>query len=436
MTDGAAPGRDRHNFSKLIGGSAFIFGCRVFGAATTFVAQVLLARWMGASELGIYALAFSWCILLATLSTGGFRLAAIRFIGEGLVRDGSGYIRGFVQRSRQFVMIVSTAVAAVGMVVLMALPAASAPASRFVFVVALLAMPLFALLNLYAGFANALSRFALSFLPTNVLRPLVFLAGILSLWLAGRSMDAGAAIVAQVIALALVAVGTLVYSQALFHRLVGDSDPIYETRLWVRTALPLLVAAMYTGYFPELMVIMVGAFVPSDELAVFHVSFRVAMLISFGLYAVDSFSGPRITALLTSGDRDELQVLVNRTTRLKFWGAVAAILVMVLAGRWILGIFGPEFVAGYPVLLVLATAQLAQAAGGTVTRLITMSGHQDKSLYVFGFATIIALVLVAALVPRYGLIGAATAVLIDTVVWVAWMRRLVIRYLAIRPSIM
>jgi len=436
MTDGAAPGRDRHNFSKLIGGSAFIFGCRVFGAATTFVAQILLARWMGASELGIYALAFSWCILLATLSTGGFRLSAIRFIGEGLVRDGSGYIRGFVQRSRQFVIIVSTVIAAVSMIVLMALPAASAPEPRFVFVVALLAMPLFALLNLYAGFANALSRFALSFLPTNVLRPLVFLAAILSLWLAGRSMDAGAAIVAQGIALALVAVGTLIYSQALFHRLVGDSNPIYETRLWIRTALPLLVAAMYTGYFPELMVIMVGAFVPSDELAVFHVSFRVAMLISFGLYAVDSFSGPRITALLTSGDRDELQVLVNRTTRLKFWGAVAAILVMVLAGRWILGIFGPEFVAGYPVLLMLATAQLAQAAGGTVTRLITMSGHQDKSLYVFGFATIIALVLVAALVPRYGLIGAATAVLIDTVVWVAWMRRLVIRYLAIRPSIM
>jgi len=436
MTDGAAPGRDRHNFSKLIGGSAFIFGCRVFGAATTFVAQILLARWMGASELGIYALAFSWCILLATLSTGGFRLSAIRFIGEGLVRDGSGYIRGFVQRSRQFVIIVSTVIAAVSMIVLMALPAASAPEPRFVFVVALLAMPLFALLNLYAGFANALSRFALSFLPTNVLRPLVFLAAILSLWLAGRSMDAGAAIVAQGIALALVAVGTLIYSQALFHRLVGDSNPIYETRLWIRTALPLLVAAMYTGYFPELMVIMVGAFVPSDELAVFHVSFRVAMLISFGLYAVDSFSGPRITALLTSGDRDELQVLVNRTTRLKFWGAVAAILVMVLAGRWILGIFGPEFVAGYPLLLMLATAQLAQAAGGTVTRLITMSGHQDKSLYVFGFATIIALVLVAALVPRYGLIGAATAVLIDTVVWVAWMRRLVIRYLAIRPSIM
>jgi len=46
------------------------------------------------------------------------------------------------------------------------------------------------------------------------------------------------------------------------------------------------------------------------------------------------------------------------------------------------------------------------------------------------------LILVAVLVPRYGLFGAAVAVLLDTILWVAWMRGLVIRYLSIRPSIM
>jgi len=140
--------------------------------------------------------------------------------------------------------------------------------------------------------------------------------------------------------------------------------------------------------------------------------------------------------LLTNGDRAELQKIVNRTTRLKFWGAVVAIMILAVAGRLILGIFGDEFIAGYPVLIVLATAQLAQAAGGTVTRLISMSGHQDKTLYIFGVATLVAFSLVAVLVPRFGVIGAAIAVLIVTVLWVAWMRSLVIRHLSIRPTIM
>jgi O-antigen/teichoic acid export membrane protein len=436
MTDATNNPPQQRGLKQVIGGSAFIFACRVFGAGATFVAQLLLARWMGASELGIYALAFSWCILLATLSTGGFRLASIRFIGEGLIHEDPGYIQKFMLRSRQFVLIVGTTIAVVGSGVLIAFPSTVDPAARPAFVVALLAVPIFAMLNLYAGFANALSRFPLSFLPGNVFRPLLFLAGIVAFWLAGGAASAATAITIHLVALAIVMAVTVVYSESRFRSIVGETSATHDTRLWIRTALPLLIAALYVGYFPELMVIMVGAFVPSEELAVFHICFRVAMLISFGLYAVDSFTGPRITELLTSGDKNALQEIVNLTTRLKFWGAAAAIVVLVLTGRWILGLFGDEFVYGYPVLLVLATSLLAQAAGGTVTRLISMSGHQDRTLYVFGTATVVAFVLVAVLVPRFGLMGAAVAVLLDTILWVVWLRRLVIRHLGITPSMM
>jgi O-antigen/teichoic acid export membrane protein len=428
--------RDNHGgLSELIRGSGFIFACRVFGAVAAFVTQILLARTMGASELGVYVLAFSWCILLSTLSTGGFRLAAIRFIGEGLARDGAGYIGGFIRRSRQLVVAASLVIGVGGALILMALPPGSGPESRDVYVIGLLAVPLFALLNLYSGFANALSHFSLSFLPSNVFRPLLFLALIVAIWLAEGALDARVSIAMHGLSLAIVAGITVLYSRTLFQKVTLDQAPEYETRLWVRTSLPLLVVALYTGYFPELMVIVVGAFVSTDDIAVFHVCFRIAMLISFGLYAVDAFSGPQISSLLTSGDNVQLQRVVDRITRLKFAGAVAALVVLTITGRWVLGIFGDEFVSGYTVLMILATAQLAQAAGGTVIRLITMSGHQDKSLYVFGVATIVAICLVAVLVPPFGLIGAAVAVVLNTLLWVVWARYLVVRYMNIRPSL-
>ncbi|MGI9341393.1 MAG: lipopolysaccharide biosynthesis protein [Gammaproteobacteria bacterium] len=435
MTNETENQRSQGELSRLVGGSAFIFSIRIVGAAATFVAQLLLARWMGASELGVYVLAFSWCILLATLSTCGFRLAAMRFVGEGLSSKGAGYVRGFVTRSRQFVLVVSSVVAALGCLAIVALRPESVASSQGVFIVALLAVPVFALLNVYAGYAHAMSRFTLGFLPTNVLRPLLFLAGIASFWFLGGALDADTAIRLQFLALLAVAIVTAFVGERRVRIVTANASPIFETRLWIRTSLPLLVAALYTGYFPEMMVIMVGAFVPSDTLAVFHVCFRVAMLISFGLYAVDSIAAPRITELLTSGDREALQQFVNRTTRLKFWGAVAGLLVLIPAGRWMLGLFGDEFVSGYPVLLVLVGAQLVQAAGGTVIRLLSMSGHQDRCLLVFAVATVLAFVLVAALVPAFGLIGAAVAVLINTMISVIWMRALVIRYLSIRPTI-
>ncbi len=435
MKSEAPSGKPRREISRLISGSAFIFFCRLFGAATTFLTQVLLARWMGASELGVYVLAFSWCILLSTLSTGGFRIASIRFIGEGLADAEPGYIAGFVRRSRQIVTTLSLAIALLGSLGLLAFDSVFGAESLSVFIVALLAVPFFSMLNLYAGFANALSRFPLSFMPINIFRPLLFLVAICGIWAAGEQLDANMAMTLNWAALALVAVATIIFSKRVLHHHIAGAEPQYATKTWLHTALPLLFVALFTGYFPELMMIVVGPYLPSDELAIFHVCFRVAMLISFGLYAIDAFTGPEIASLLTSGKREELQQIVNRVTRLRFWAALAAIVVLGLAGREALGLFGDEFTLGYPILMILAFTQLVQAGAGPVTRLISLSGHQNRSVMVFGVAILVAIVLVAILVPLFGMRGAAVATLLDTVLWVSWMRYLVVRRLDIRPSI-
>jgi O-antigen/teichoic acid export membrane protein len=407
----------------------------VFGAAATFLTQVLLARWMGAAELGIYVLAFSWCILLSTLSTGGFRIASIRFIGEGLTASRPGYIAGYVRRSRQIVIILSLAVAILGSLCLLAFDSVFGVESLPVFIIALLAVPFFALLNLYAGYANALSRFPLSFLPINVFRPLLFLLAICGVWVAEKSLNANIAMSMNWIALGIVAVITIILSKQSLQSHIADAEPQYATRTWIQTAIPLLFVALFTGYFPELMVIIVGAWLPNNELAIFHVCFRVAMLISFGLYAIDAFTGPEIAGLLASGKQEKLQQVVNRVTRLRFWAALAAIIILGFAGREVLGIFGEEFTQGYLILMILALAQLVQAGAGPTIRLISLSGHQNQSVLVFSVAIIVAIILITILVPLFGVRGAAMATLLDTLLWVAWMRYLVVRRLDIRPSI-
>jgi len=428
-------GAPRRELSSLIRGSAFIFGCRLFGAAATFLTQMLLARWMGAAELGIYVLAFSWCILLSTLSTGGFRIASIRFIGEGLADDRPGYIAGYIKRSRQIVIAASLAVAVLGNLFLLAFNSTFGTELPAVFAIALLAVPFFALLNLYAGYANALSRFSLSFLPIDVFRPLLFLLAIGAIRVAGEPLDATVAMTLNLVALVLVAAAAMLISQPLLRQNTTGSEPQYETRIWIRTAVPLLLVALFTGHFPELMMIIVGAYLPSDDLAIFHVCFRIAMLIAFGLYAIDAFTGPQITRLLTNGDQQELQKVVNRVTRLRFWAALAAVAILGLAGPEILGLFGDEFSQGYPMLLILSIALLFQAGAGPTTRLISLSGHQNHCVLIFAVAIVVAIILVAILVPLYGVRGAAIATLLDTIFWVLWVRHLVVRRLNIRPSI-
>ena len=408
--------------------------CRVAGAAITFLTQIFLARWMGASEFGVFVLAFSWCILLSTLSTGGFRIASIRFIGEALAKSDRDYLLGYVRSSRRITTIISLIVIVIGCVALLALDTFGRFQHVTVYAIALLTVPFFALLNLYSSFANAFSRFALSFIPQNIYRPLLFLVVTLIVWQMTRSLDADAAIAANLISFMIVTGVTAVVVSKLLKRETAGAVPRYETRTWIMTAAPLLLVALFTGYFPSLMMILAGPFLPSDQIAVFHACFRIVMLISFGLVAIDAFTGPQLVKLITDKQSDELQRLVNRITRLRFWAALAAVVLLIPAGKPLLGLFGSEFMAGYPVLLILAGSQLIQAGAGPVTRLISLSGHQNSSIRVFATSIVAAGVLTALLAPLFGTAGAAVATLLVTVLWVIWMRVIVASRLQIRPS--
>jgi O-antigen/teichoic acid export membrane protein len=274
----------------------------------------------------------------------------------------------------------------------------------------------------------------LSFVPTNVIRPLLFLTVIAVLGLTGNAVTAASAMMYQWVAIIVVAAATTVASRRLTQHMTGDVTPQYDTRQWVRIALPLMAVTLFTAYFPEFLVILTGAWLASDDLAVFHISYRIALLIAFGIFAVDAFTAPEAARLHAAGDWQTLQRVTNHATRLRFWGSVAAVLLLSAAGKWLLSLFGADFVRGYGALMILALAQLVQAAVGPVTRLMSVSGHQDRCLVVFGCALALAVALVAVLVPRYGILGAAFAAFLDMALWSVWMRYLVVQYLGIRPS--
>jgi len=420
---------------RLIRGSTFVFMCRIVGAAVTFVSQVLLARWMGASELGIYVLAFSWCILLSSFATLGFPVAAIRFVGGGLATNDPGYIRGFVRRGAQIIALAGTLISAVGIAMLWSGWLVEDTSNRYTLTLALLIVPVFASNTFFAGVANGLSRFPLSFLPANVARPLVFLTLIIVIWFTTDILDANRVMSLQVLAIFAVSGVTIWMVGRTVDDMLDAKPAKYDTRVWARTSVPLLATALFSGYFPEINIILSGAYLPSDQVALFHVSFRLALLVSFALFAVDAVTGPEAARLHMSGDKTALQSVVNRATQLRFGVAVIAVLMFVIVGKFLLGLFGEEFIAGYTLLIILAVAQLVQAAVGPVARLMSVSGHQDRCLVVFVTALLILAALVAVLVPLFGATGAAIAALIDMTIWALWMRFLVVRHLDIRPTI-
>ncbi len=416
---------------QLLRGASFVFACRVTGAVATFAAQVLLARWMGAEQMGVYVFAFSVCALLTTVSGLGMPSAALRFIGIGLGHKRGDIVLGFARRAVQVAAVVGVGVAALGAAAVWLTGAGAATARDATLLIALLAVPVYAQLIARSSIALGLSWYPSALLPNTVFRTLLFLAFIAGAWLLSRPLTAEFAMSLQLVAIALVAVVQWPVLRRALVRRFPDTAPSYETPSWLRTAAPLLVITLFTNYFLELNVFVAGSFLGSADLAVFNAALRTTALVAFGLYAVDAVTMPQISRQYAAGDQAALRATVRRAAALRFWGALAVCVPLVVFGRPVLGLFGEEFLGGYEALVILAASQVVSAVFGPTARVLSVTGYQDKCLVVFVVSLVVMIVLHPILIRPLGVNGAALSVFAVVLFQSVWLYALVLRHLGI-----
>src|SRR6476646_9210271 len=101
-----------HAAAQRMAGMAFVI--RVSGAVVIFLSQILLARWMGGVEFGIYVYAWTWLQMIGDIIHLGLPLTAQRTIPEYTQRNDLDRLRGFLIGSRWIVFAAATMVAILG----------------------------------------------------------------------------------------------------------------------------------------------------------------------------------------------------------------------------------------------------------------------------------------------------------------------------------
>src|ERR1700687_6094881 len=94
--------------TKRLAGTIFII--RVVSAALAYLSQILLARWMGGSDYGVYVYVWTWVLLLGSMMDFGISASAQKIIPEYRTRSEHALLRGFLSGSRWMVLAVSLVV--------------------------------------------------------------------------------------------------------------------------------------------------------------------------------------------------------------------------------------------------------------------------------------------------------------------------------------
>jgi O-antigen/teichoic acid export membrane protein len=394
-----------HASAQRMAGTAFII--RVASAAVVFVSQIFLARWMGSFEYGTYVYVWTWLLLVGDIVHLGLPLSAQRYIPQYMQRNAPDLLRGYLIGSRWLTFGIATTVAVLGAGTVHALEGMLDRAAIMPLYLACVALPFYAFSFMLDGVARSHDWVALALMPHSLLRPILILVLIAGVHLSGHPLDATTTMLATVIAIWTTALGQLLVLNRRLARTVPAGARAYDVKGWFATSLPMIaVWGIYT-LLTTTDVLVLQQFRPADEVAHYYAASKTLTLVTFVYFAVSASAAHRFASYHVNGDRDGLASFAAITIRWIFWPSLAAMLLILALGRPMLWLFGPGFVAAYPVMFVLAIGLLARAAVGPAERLLTMVGQQRVCALAYAVAFAVNLTLCVALAKPYGGMGVA-----------------------------
>jgi O-antigen/teichoic acid export membrane protein len=423
------------NFGQISRHSGVFFIGTLFTMAASYFVKIYVARVLGAEQLGLYALGMTLVSLAQLLGLAGLPQTAARYVA---VYSGTGRfdnLRGFLTRSLGIIIPLHL-ILSIGLVI-----SGGWIARNFYRAPGLgQYIPMFAVLfflgslnvfycQVLAGFKDVAKRtLIINFVgsPLGIALTVLLLALGMGMWGYLAAQIANSVVVVTL----LVAVAwKLTPSAARFSfAALAPLDPEVKSFAAASFGMGALDFLMSQGDK-----ILLGFYLNPRVVGVYVLASTLSAFVPIILQSVNQIFAPVIADLHAQGRLDVLQRLFQTLTKWVVGLTIPLGFVIIVFAPQLMRIFGPDFEAGWPVLVIGALGQLVNCAVGSVGYLLLMSGNQRPLIKVqFAMAGISVLVNIT-LIPVLGIVGAALASSCVNIVGNLWNLYEVRKVLRISP---
>lgn len=411
--------RDRGSLGEMIHGATGVMTVKVVGAALAFGVNVLLARLMGVEDYGIYVYAYTWATMAALFGRMGVDNALMRFIPEYIEAEEWPKARGVLEFGLLVLVAGCTVVALSGSILVWLLKDQMPSSQPVTLWLGLAAVPVLGLVHYAKGTLQAFKRVVRAFSPDLIAKhALIAIGAGMIFGVNDGSMTAPQAMVVTLGAVIMALfVGGAFLNDVLPRRIIEVSGRKENSRLWLGAMVPMMLIAGMNILLRRTDLVMVGSLMGPESAGVYGAASRVSELSNFGLQAIHSIGAPLIAELYHSQEHRDLQELTTWAARGALAFSVTVGLGLLIGGRWVLGLFGEGFEAGFGTMMVLVGGQVVSSFAGIVGFVMMMTGHQQEQAKMLGVAVVVNIVMNVLLVPIWGLVGAAVATATAMVLW-------------------
>ncbi|NHN60556.1 MULTISPECIES: flippase [Halorussus] len=390
--------------SALFSSTALILLGIVLSSAGTLVERVIVARVFTPAKYGEVTIGLAVMSIGSVISLVGINQGVSRYLSRA---ESDAERRGIWLTG----LVVSAAISLVVTVLFYRYSATIASVlfsdveSLALFRLFILSIPLSALFTVAVAAIRGMEDTKYKLLVKNVFYPVVRISLFVGLVALGWGIAAiGYAYVAATLL-------SLVVAHACLNRLyaiVGGFD--LQPRKLISYSAPLVVTTLLAVLLTRTDTLMLGYFHGSEAAGIYNVAYPLSNSLLMVISAFGYLYFPLTSRLDSDGRRDDVRQIYELTTKWGFFITLPAFLVFTVFPADVIRIFfGGEYTSGATALMILSVGFFTSAAAGRNRETLSAMGHTTEILVVEVTTLAANVVINLALIPAYGVPGAAVA---------------------------
>lgn len=396
---------------QLLRGSVGSAGIKAFYVLVQFGIGIILARMLGPEALGVYAFTMAMVNLLVIGVQCGFPAFLVREVAVSRAQDAYSGLKRLLFGSGQIVLIASLLLFGTGIVGIWGFDITIKGISPAVSLMGLLLVPLLALTATGAGAIRGLGHVIEGQIPSEVVRPFLFLMLLLVIYAAEIALTPEQALLvhgfAATVALLLAGFILLQRLPASVRQATAADIPVTEL---LRQSFPflLLAGAQVLNYQTD--VLMLGFLASAEDVGQYRVSVEFSSGVGAVLVAISTAIAPMLARLHAKGDLDGLQSIMINAHRAGLAITILLSALFFLYGEAIISFFfGNAYLPALEPLMVLLLGRIIYAINVHSGVALSMFGFAWIAMWLTGISVALNVAMNLVLVPVYGTVGAATA---------------------------
>jgi O-antigen/teichoic acid export membrane protein len=398
---------------RIIRGTLHSFLIQGISIGLVFVSNLWLVRSSNAQAYGDYVHVFNWVSILSVLVMGGRDDLVLAQLPKYLGAGRHGQLLRLVRKANGFIVLSALVIGSAFLILIAAFPIPSLSQHRPLFLVAMAAVYFSASLTLNQMILQALNHVRSSQIVEKIARPLLLLLFTGLFRLSVTTLNGHELVVVGTVAsgISCLFIFAMVFRWANKLTVSAEENPPNEKH-GSKTVYFFLISLLYL-LSTKITMLILPLFKPESAIGIFNISYRFADLLIFPFFLMHAVL-PQLFARHDMDEKEYTRSLFRESNKLMALLALPLLLFNILAGPFLLRLFGPVFQTGYTALIYISLAQFLFSVFGPTNTILMTQGRERYSAFCLLVYVILLAVTSWLLIPVSGITGGALAILLSS----------------------